>query len=292
MKELRIAVTGTGGRLGRALADRLGSRHSLLELPRTACDLADPASVRRIADLDFDVLLHPAAMASLEACEASPELAMAVNRDAPVALAEACAARGRSMLFFSTDYVLDGNPPGLKDESAPRAPLSVYARSKAEAEDGVLAAGATVMRVSWLFGPEKPAFPDGVVEKALAGLPLTAVADKASLPTYTADLADWIGQLLELGLPNRVLHAANPGQPASWHDMAIEVVDALMDHGRLPRRPEVIAQKLDDLPGFVAGRPRHTAMDTSALAEILGRPLRPWRAALRAHLADFHGLRR
>lgn len=292
MSRMRILVTGAGGRLGKALADRLSLRHEVTALSRQGWDLSLAETISRVLGLDFDVLLHPAAMASLEACEAEPELAMRVNRDAPVALAEGCGRMGRRMLFFSTDYVLEGTAEGLKDESAEVRPLSVYARSKAEAELGVLSAGGAVMRVSWLFGPEKAAFPDAVVAKALSGQPLAAVADKTSLPGFTGDLAEWVEALLEIGLPNRILHAANPGEPASWHDMAVEVVGFLHECGRIGEIPAVERHLLAGMPGFVAGRPRHTAMDTSALAGLLGRPLRPWREALRGYLRDFHGLRR
>lgn len=285
-------MTGAGGRLGKALADRLSLRHEVTALSRQDWDLSSADTISRVLGLDFDILLHPAAMASLEACEAEPELAMRVNRDAPVALAEGCGRMGRRMLFFSTDYVLEGTAEGLKDESAEVRPLSVYARSKAEAELGVLSAGGAVMRVSWLFGPEKAAFPDAVMAKALSGQPLAAVADKTSLPGFTGDLAEWVEALLEIGLPNRILHAANPGEPASWHDMAVEVVGFLHECGRIGEIPAVERHLLAGMPGFVAGRPRHTAMDTSALAGLLGRPLRPWREALRGYLRDFHGLRR
>ncbi|MFM2242551.1 MAG: hypothetical protein RLZ97_1406 [Verrucomicrobiota bacterium] len=285
-------MTGAGGRLGKALADRLSLRHEVTALSRQDWDLSSADTISRVLGLDFDILLHPAAMASLEACEAEPELAMRVNRDAPVALAEGCGRMGRRMLFFSTDYVLEGTAEGLKDESAEVRPLSVYARSKAEAELGVLSAGGAVMRVSWLFGPEKAAFPDAVVAKALSGQPLAAVADKTSLPGFTGDLAEWVEALLEIGLPNRILHAANPGEPTSWHDMAVEVVGFLHECGRIGEIPAVERHLLAGMPGFVAGRPRHTAMDTSALAGLLGRPLRPWREALRGYLRDFHGLRR
>ncbi len=285
-----MLVTGCGGRLGKALAHRLAKSHEVTALNRESADLADPEAWKRIAARDFDVLLHPAAMASLEACEANPELAMRVNRDAPLALAKACQTRGRAMVFFSTDYVLDGSQPGLKGEEAPLRPLSVYAQSKAEAEMGVLDCGGAVMRVSWLFGPEKAAFPEAILNQALDGKPLAAVADKFSLPGFTTDLAEWVDVLLARGIPSRIFHAANPGDPVSWHDIALEVVHTLHQSGRLREIPPIEKQSLAGMPGFVAGRPQHTAMDTRELAAWLGQPLRPWREALRAHLRHFHGL--
>ncbi len=282
---MRLAITGTTGRVGRALANRLTGRHEIVELPKVVLDLdsSDPAVA--LADLEFDALIHPAGMTSLEACEDDPDTARRVNADAPAALARFCTERGKRMLAFSTDYVFDGREPGLRTESDDPAPLSAYGRTKRDGELGVLDAGGTVVRVSWIFGPEKPAFPDQVLSDALAGRPLSAIADKFSLPTFTADLAGWIDTLLYRGCPPEIFHACNSGEPVSWHDIAREVVRFLHDTGRLPAMPEIKALRLDETPFFRAPRPRHTALAAGKLADLLGHDPRNWKEALREHLA-------
>jgi dTDP-4-dehydrorhamnose reductase len=240
--------------------------------------------VARLSDLEFDVLLNPAALTSLEVCEDQPELAQRVNADAAAELAAMCRETGRRLLHFSTDYVLEGDTPGLHDEAAACGPASVYARTKLEGERRVLESGGCVMRVSWVFGPERPAFPDQVIRKALAGEPLAAVADKTSLPAFTGDLVDWVDSVIEAGLPNEVIHGCNGGEPVSWHGMAEEILDVLMEHGELTERPLVAGQTLDGIEGFRAKRPRHTAMATGKLAALLEAPPRDWREALREHV--------
>lgn len=285
-RSLRVAVTGTGGRVGRALADRLAADHAVVELPRKGWDFAEADTIRRIEALDFDLLIHPAAMTSPDVCEAEPEVARRVNAEAPAALAEICRRRGAGMLHFSTDYVFDGKGEEPLDESAPVGPLSVYGRTKAEAEQAVLAAGGCVMRVSWVFGPERASFPDQVLRKALAGEPLAAVADKTSMPCYTRDLAEWVSELIAGGGPqNEILHACNSGPTASWHDMAEQVLDGLEKRGRLASRPVVEVQQLEDADFFHAPRPRKTAMANARLAERIGRQPRDWREAM----AEFVG---
>lgn len=284
---MRLAITGTTGRVGRALADRLAARFEILELPRTNYDLADPDVIERIGELDFDVLLNPAGMTSLEACMDAPDLAQRVNGKVPVALAERCRASGRKMLHFSTDYVLGGESVGLHDEDTVLDPRSVYAETKAFSELGVLQAGACVLRVSWVFGPERPAFPEQVMAKALAGETLAAVSDKTSLPCYTVDLAEWVGGLLDLGCPNERIHACQSGEPVSWHGMTEEVLDCMLAEGALARCPVVNKQYLSEMGGiFRALRPRHTALSTERLTVLLGRRPRDWREALREHVAQ------
>ena len=280
----RIAVTGTTGRVGRALADRLAVDHEVVELPRTRWDFSDPSTVDRVGGLEFDLLIHPAAITSLERCEEDPERARRVNGEVPAELAALCRQRGAGMIHFSTDYVLDGSSPGLRDESAPVGPISAYGRSKLAGEEAVLAEGGCVLRVSWVYGPERGAFPEQVVQRALAGEPLAAIEDKTSLPCFTGDLAAWVAGLVEWGAANELLHACNPGEPVSWKDMAEWVLEVMAGSGALAERPVVAAQQLDDVPFFKALRPRHTAMATDRLAERLGRPLRPWKEAMRGHV--------
>lgn len=282
---MRLAITGTTGRVGRALADGLGGTHEVIELPRRVFDLADPACVGRLAEWDFDLLLNPGGLTGLEHCEDDPALAEQVNALAPAAMAAWCQARGRKILHFSTDYVFDGHEPGLKREDDPPNPLSVYGKTKEAGERAVLAAGGTVMRVSWVFGPEKPAFPDTVIDRALAGQEIAAVADKYSLPACTTDLCGWVAGLLDAGCPAGIFHACNGGPVTSWHGMALEIVACLRErHGIEVAEPKPLL--MAEMAAFRAARPRYTAMATARLAALLGEDAAPrdWRAALREHV--------
>jgi dTDP-4-dehydrorhamnose reductase len=280
---MRIAITGTTGRVGRALADRLAARHTVIELPRARLDLRADGAAGALADHGFDVLLNPAGLTSLEQCEDEPELARRVNSAAAAELAAACRSRGAAMLHFSTDYVFGGQRPGLRGEDDEPAPLSIYGATKRAGELGVLAEGGAVMRVSWVFGPEKTAFPDLLLARALAGHELAAVADKFSRPTFTGDLAGWVDRWLAAGMPGGIWHACNGGPVTSWHGMAAEIIAFLAEQGR--PQPELRALELDQVSAFRAARPRHSAMATARLEALLGEPPRDWRQALREHLA-------
>lgn len=282
---MRVAITGTTGRVGSALAARLAARHEVIRLPRAACDLADPASLSAaLASLECDVFLNPAGITSLEACEDDPRLAMRVNSAAPGKIALWAAERGVRVIHFSTDYVFDGSTMQALTEATPAKPLGAYGRSKLAGERAVLThPGNLVLRVSWVFGPEKPSFVDQVFDAALAGKPLAAVSDKFSRPTFTGDLAGWVERLLDTDAQG-VLHACQTGDPVSWHGMASAVLDTLMACGALTERPDVVEQHLATATGLRAPRPRFTAMDSSRLAGVLGARPRPWREALTEHL--------
>ena len=278
---MRIAVTGTTGRVGAALAKHFAARHEVIPLPRGVCDLADGKSLAAaLGKLECDVLLNPAGITSLEDCEDDPARAMRVNAKAPAEIADWAAERGVPVFHFSTDYVFNSDVPRLFREDDPPTPVSVYGRSKLAGEREVLARpGNCVIRVSWVYGPEKPSFVDRIFDDALAGKALAAIADKFSLPVLTTDLAEWTGKLIE-GRATGIIHACHSGEPISWHDLAVAVVEEMVALGILSNAPPVQPQMLADMTTFRAARPRHSAMATENLTEILGNPPRYWRDAL------------
>lgn len=279
---MRIAITGTTGRVGAALAKHFTQAHEVIELPRQSFDLADPTMMTRVLDgLACDVLLNPAGLTSVDVCEDVPELARQVNTSAPAMLAAWCARRRVRFIHFSTDYVFGGDGEGLRHEDEPTGPLGMYGRTKRDGEIAVLATdpSALVLRVSWVFGPEKPSFIDHVTVAARRGETLRAVADKWSLPTSTRDLNRWVDALLRTRASG-VLHACQSGSPVSWHDLASAVVEELFAAGQLDHLPDVERQSLADMRHFRAPRPRHTAMATRRLAASIGETPREWREAL------------
>ena len=282
---MRIAVTGTTGRVGAALVRHFSGKHEVIPLPRSGCDLADAGSLAGALDrLECDVFINPAGITSLEVCEDEPALAMRVNAEAPGEIAAWAAERGVPVFHFSTDYVFGGESEGLRREDDPAVPVSEYGRSKLAGEQAVLTMpGNCVVRVAWVFGPEKPSFVDLIFDDALAAKPLAAVADKVSLPTFTTDLAEWMEGLIERKSTG-VFHACNSGEPITWHDLAKAVCEELVANRLLPTTPEVRKQTLTELTFFRAVRPRFTAMNTHRLADVLGASPRHWREALADHI--------
>ena len=282
---MRVAITGTTGRVGAALARHLASRHQVFPLPRSLCDLADRSSLARtLAGLDCGIFINPAGITSLESCQDDPPLAMRVNAQAPGEIAAWAASRGVRVVHFSTDYVFGGQTPGLRCETEAPEPVNVYGLSKLAGERAVLShPGNLVLRASWIIGPEKPSFVDQIFAAALAGFPLAAVADKFSLPTFTHDLAEWVAGLIDSDASG-LLHACNPGAPVSWHGLATAVVKEMKACGVIAECPEIAGQKLTEMQAFRALRPRFTAMDTRRLSAVLGQAIRPWPAALKQYV--------
>ncbi|MBK8093404.1 MAG: SDR family oxidoreductase [Verrucomicrobiaceae bacterium] len=288
----RVLVLGANGGLGRALVRELAHTCFVTAWTRADLDLSQPTQIAaRLQTLDFDVLLNPAGLTSPDICELQPELAHRINAEAPGHLAAACQQRGARFIHFSTDYVFSGEGRERWPEDAETLPINEYGRSKlageraaAENTDRVLLA-----RVSWLFGPDKPSHPDQIIARALQLSELSAITDKTSAPTFTRDICTWIAGLIhdhpQLSGP---LHLCNGGS-TSWHGWAEAALEIAQRLGLPVLTTELGSSALTEATFFKAPRPRHTTLDNTRLAQLLGAPPRDWRAALEAYLTAQYG---
>jgi len=283
----RILILGSNGGLGRALVRKLAPNHEVTAWTRADLDFEQPEAIaNKLARCEFDVLLNPAGMTSPDVCETQPESAHLANVTGPQVLAECCHERGARLIHFSTDYVFSGEPLDLWSEDDPTEPVNLYGRTKREGELAVLQASsdALVARVSWLFGPDKPSHPDQMISRSLQSDDLTAVADKISVPTSTADVGEWIERLLHKSASG-VLHLCNSGM-ASWHSWAEKTLGLAESLGVPVQTTHVRPIQLAELTQLKAARPLSTVMSNQRLQNLLGIEIRHWSAALEDYLVE------
>src|ERR1044071_7646627 len=177
---MKIVIVGAGGRLGSALLREYRENFEVIGFDHAQLDLADLEHVRRqLAAIGCDVLINAAAFTNVDLCEKETEQAFRINAEAPRVLAEICRDTNAKLIHFSTDYVFDGekNEPYIEEDEA--RPISIYGKSKLAGEKNVLAGQNTnlVVRVSWVFGPDRPSFIDAMIKAAQENERLDAVAD-------------------------------------------------------------------------------------------------------------------
>src|SRR6266404_8363213 len=203
-RRMKIAILGTGGRLGAALMREYRDKFDVTGFNHAQLDLADYAQLREKLDtLDVDLVINAAAFTNVDLCETQREQAFQINAEAPRVLAEICREKKAKLIHFSTDYVFDGEKREPYTEEDVAKPISVYGESKREGEKLVLQADDRhlVVRVSWVFGPDRPSFVDGVIKRAREEEQINAIADKFSAPTYTRDIAQMLPHFFAVAEP-------------------------------------------------------------------------------------------
>src|SRR6478752_2428607 len=230
---MKIVILGAGGRLGAALLREYREKHDIAGFNHAQLDLARLSDVRRTLDaMNFDVLINAAALTTVDACETKRDRAFRINAEAPGILAEICNEKNAKLIHFSTDYVFDGEKRAPYTEEDQANPISAYGESKLAGENSVLAAGDghLVVRVSWVFGPDRPSFVDAMIKRAQQDEKIDAISDKFSTPTYTHDIANMLPRFFDRGVAGGVLHFANAGE-CTWQEYAQWALDCCRDAG-------------------------------------------------------------
>ncbi|MBA2719212.1 MAG: NAD(P)-dependent oxidoreductase [Chloroflexi bacterium] len=290
---MRVAVTGAGGRLGRAVVSALEEApftgpFGPIAWSRAIFDLDTPEGVGPILDRDRpEMVVHCAAWTDVDGCARDPELALARNGEATGVLARAAAERGIDLIVISTNEIFDGrrtDGAGYAPADEPD-PINGYGASKLAGEvaaraayEGVRGAVLGIARTAWLYGPPGNDFPAKILAAAdrAAALrePLRLVADEVGSPSYTLDVAEAITELIGSAAVGGTHHLVNAGR-ASRADWAREVL-----------RQARIDIPTDDVPASTWPRastpPAWAVLEPTPLPG--GEPLRSWQSALADYL--------
>ena len=213
----RIAVTGARGYLASLIRLYNADSFEFVPISREDVDYTKPEEVERFfGELDCDLVLHTAANATTADCENDPQGTGVVNRDSAIAVARACKAKGRRLLFISTEQVFNGRTdPAPFAETDEPCSVTNYGRQKAEV-DAWLAANMddfVTLRLSWMFGMALPGIKPspGIVGNVLAALrtntPTTFTANERRCLTYAQRLANQFAAICEL--PSGLYHFAS-----------------------------------------------------------------------------------
>jgi dTDP-4-dehydrorhamnose reductase len=294
--ELKILIVGSGGRLGLALLREYREKFDVTGLSHAQIDLADLDEVEQmLSRINFDVLINCAALTNVDLCEEQPDQAFRVNAGAPDVMAEICADKNARLIHFSTDYVFDGKKaePYVEDDEA--LPLSVYGKSKREGEENVLANGDgnLVLRVSWVFGPDRPSFIDSMIQRARENEFVDAIADKFSTPTYVRDIAQMLPRFFNVGASRTgnseaggILHFTSAGE-CSWQEYGQHALDCCHQFGISLKATKVAPISLSDMKNWIARRPVYSVLSTAKYTGLTAVAPRSWREAVAEYVRDY-----
>jgi dTDP-4-dehydrorhamnose reductase len=290
LQPVKLLIVGAGGRLGASLMREYRNKFDVAGFNHAQLDLASLDDVRRkVVAMSFDVLVNAAAFTNVDLCQTERDRAFLINAEAPGVLAEICNAKGAKLIHFSTDYVFEGEKRAPYTEEDQANPISVYGESKLGGEKNVLAAedGHLVVRVSWVFGPNRPSFIDAMIKRAQQDEKIDAISDKVSTPTYTHDIARVLPRFFDRDVEGGILHFASGGK-CSWQEYAQWALDCCADAGIPLKARTVGALKLSDMKNWIARRPVYSVLSTAKYIELTGTPPRAWREAVADYITRFY----
>lgn len=281
---MRIVVTGAGGQLGHELLQSAARRgHDVVGTTRADLDVCDrEATVRRIAELRPDVVIHAAAWTAVDACESDPDRAMRDNGIATKHVVDASHAVGARVVYVSTDYVFDGTKATPYVETDEPNPTSVYGRSKLAGEQA-MGPDDAIVRVSWVCGFHGSNMVKTIIRLMETNPSLSFVDDQIGHPSFADDVADGMLSLVERGVSG-IWHLTNQGV-VSWFEFAREVVRMC---GGDPEMVKPIATK-DLAPPRPARRPSNSVLDNAAMRAAGFPLLDDFRVPLERLVRRLHG---
>jgi len=277
---MRILITGASGLLGLNLALETCRRHKVFgtihqhNLKTEAftviqTNLLAPGAVERLLDeTQPDWIIHCAALANLDACEANPLLAKQLNTDLPRTLASHVARGGARLIHVSTDSVFDGLQGDYTEQDIP-IPVGVYSRTKLDGERAVAEAdpNAIIARVvifGWsLVGNRSLA--EFFFYNLSQGKQVMGFTDVIFSPLLANDLAEIFTAMLEVKLSG-IYHVVSP-ESLSKYDFGQRIAQQFQLDGSLIK-PALVHQS-----GLRASRSPNLSLRPDKLVQTFGKTL-------------------
>ncbi len=284
---MKILVTGVKGQLGYDCIKELTKRGytDILGIDIEDLDITDKTKVLEyIKSYKPDVVMHNAAYTAVDKAELNYDDCYKVNTLGTKYIAEACKEIGAKMVYISTDYVFDGSKDGIYEINDKTNPISVYGKTKLDGELAVksILEKYFIVRISWVFGINGHNFIKTMLRLASLGkTELNVVDDQIGSPTYTADLAVLLCDMIETDKYG-TYQATNEGY-CSWYEFAKKIFE--LSNINIKVNPVTTKEYLQ-MVTQQAKRPMNSKMSKDSLDKVGFKRLPNWEDALERYLKE------
>jgi dTDP-4-dehydrorhamnose reductase len=280
-----ILVTGANGQLGnemQVIAKNFPAYHFLFETKETL-SIDNSESVKAyFNDHQVDVCVNCAAYTAVDKAETETGKAFAVNGEATGILAAACKEKNALFIHISTDYVFDGTATNPYREDHPVNPVNAYGASKLEGEQLALQynPASIIIRTSWVYSSFGNNFVKTMLRLMKDKESINVVSDQQGCPTYAADLAKAIMEIIEHSgtaeNASGVFNFSNKGM-INWHQFAIAIKD-------LSGSTCIVNPIPSSAYPTPAKRPQYSVLDTTKIEQTFNIEIPEWRDSLKTCL--------
>ena len=280
---MKVLVTGVKGQLGYDVVKDLEKRgHQPIGVDRDEMDLMDNEAIRTfIMNLKPEAIIHCAAYTAVDKAEEEVETCYQINAESVKVISECAKELDVKLIYISTDYVFDGTKEGEYVETDLPNPINVYGASKLKGEQYVqtLLEKYYIVRISWVFGVNGNNFIKTMRRLGSERDELNIINDQVGSPTYTADLAPLLVDMMETDKYG-VYHATNEGT-CSWYEFANEI----FKQSKIDVNINPITT--DQYP-TAAKRPINSRMSKEKLKENGFNALPTWQDALVSYISELN----
>lgn len=281
---MKLLVTGYKGQLGFDVVNEAKLRG--IDAVGVDINEMDITNARQVNDVikagNYDAVVHCAAWTAVDKAE-EPELfdkVMEVNATGTENIVKVCKELNIPIMYFSTDYVFDGQGTTPWNEYDKRNPLNVYGQSKYRGELVVEAYPKHfIIRIAWVFGKNGNNFIKTMLRLGKERGDVSVVNDQIGNPTYTFDLAKLVVDMIQTDKYG-TYHATNSGDFISWYDFACEIFKqaGLRDVKVTPVDSNAFPAK--------ATRPKNSRLNQTELDKNGFNRLPAWQDALTRYLEE------
>ncbi len=278
---MKILVTGVKGQLGYDVVNEAHKRGiQAVGVDIDEMDITNASQVEHVIKSEnYDAVVHCAAWTAVDKAEEMPDACRKVNAEGTENIAKVCKEMDIPMMYFSTDYVFDGEGETPWKEYDERHPLNVYGQTKYEGELAVEKLEKHfIIRIAWVFGKNGNNFIKTMLKLGKERGAVSVVDDQIGSPTYTYDLAKLVVDMIQTNKYG-TYHATNEGL-CSWYEFACEIFkQAGMD--------DVKVTPVDSSAFPVkATRPKNSRMEKTELDKNGFNRLPAWQDALSRYLKE------
>jgi dTDP-4-dehydrorhamnose reductase len=275
----KILITGANGQLGnefRVLAKQYPG-YEFIFLTRQELQIENAENVSEVFSVHKpDWCVNCAAYTAVDKAESEKDAAFSINATAAGTLAQVCAETNTGFIHISTDYVFDGSSAEPYKEDAATGPINTYGHSKLQGEQLVQQhnPNAIIIRTAWVYSYFGNNFVKTMMRLMKERESINVVDDQIGSPTYAADLAQAIMQIIN-GDANAhgIFHYSNEGH-ISWHQFALAIKDLIGSECKV----NPILSSSYPTP---AKRPQYSLLDKSKIRSTFHLDIPHWKDSLR-----------
>ena len=286
MSNKRIILSGAAGQVGASICKVLQNNKQLelFAFQKSSLDISNPTDVfNAIKNIRPDYFINAAAYTAVDKAEQDAKICNSINITGCSNISNALSKYGGKLIHFSSDYVYNTFSGFPIKEDSKLHPTGIYAKSKAEGEWQIRASGipALVLRTSWVYSETGNNFVHTIRRIAGERPQIRVVNDQFGTPTYAADIAMLISQIIEKdnqgiiteALFNSTYNFSNQGI-ITWYDFA----DQILKLSGISADIMAIPSALYPTP---APRPHWSVMDLRKIKQTFHTEIPHWLHSLR-----------